>query len=84
MCISAYYAHQNAEELKKKGIFKKAKEKFQIAFELYDESGMHAPAIDCLIQKTVCIIESYLQDSTFSQESEANNILQPYLSSFQY
>lgn len=79
MCVTAQDVYQNAEELKKSGHFKEAEEAFQRASELYYENGMYALAINCLIQKRVCIIEPYLQDSTILTESQAYNILQPYL-----
>lgn len=77
--ITAQDLYQNAKELRKIGRFKEAEEAFQGAYKLYYDSETYAPAIDCIIQKRMCIIEPYLQDVTISTELEAREILQPYL-----
>lgn len=81
MYVTAQDVYQNAKELRESERFKEAEGEFQRAYELYYERGMYGPAIDCLIQKRMCIIEPYLQDVTILiiESEEARETLRDYL-----
>ena len=76
MSVSAYDVYQEAEDLKKRGRFIEAGVEFHRAFELYESDGKHDYAIDCIIQRYVCLIEPLLKGTTILTASEARKRLQ--------